>query len=245
MREYKADFHVHSCLSPCGDLEMSPRAVVERSLQRGLDIIAICDHNSAENVGAVMRAGAERGLCVFPGMEVNSMEEVHSLALFRTEKQALALQEVVYRHLRGTNRAEIFGDQVVANEFDEVEGFNDRLLIGAVQMTLQDVVKEVHRLGGLSIASHANKQSFSVVAQLGFIPPDLELDGVEISRHLKREDVAVSLPSAKGFPIITSSDAHFLEEIGTIWTTFLLESPTLEEVRMALRESSGRRILEH
>jgi hypothetical protein len=224
---------------------MSPRAIVEKSLERGMDIIALCDHNSAENVGAVMRAGAERGLCVFPGMEVNSVEEVHSLALFETRSQALALQETVYRQLRGSNRAEIFGDQVVANEFDEVEGFNDRLLIGAVQLTLQEVVNEVHRLGGLSIASHVNKQSFSVIAQLGFIPPDLEFEALEISRHLKREEVPVLLPAAKGFPIVTSSDAHFLEEIGSIWTTFLLESPSLDEVRMALKERSGRRMLDH
>lgn len=245
MREYRADLHVHSCLSPCGELEMSPRAIVEKSLERGMDIIALCDHNSAENVGAVMRAGAERGLCVFPGMEVNSVEEVHSLALFETEKQALAMQETIYRHLRGSNRAEIFGDQVVANEFDEVEGFNDRLLIGAVQLKLQEVVNEVHRLGGLSIASHVNKQSFSVIAQLGFIPPDLEFDALEISRHMKREEAAGSLPGAEGYRIVTSSDAHFLEEIGSVWTTFLLESPSLNEVRMALKESSGRRMLEN
>lgn len=245
MREYRADLHVHSCLSPCGELEMSPRAIVEKSLERGMDIIALCDHNSAENVGAVMRAGAERGLCVFPGMEVNSVEEVHSLALFETEKQALALQETIYRHLRGSNRAEIFGDQVVANEFDEVEGFNDRLLIGAVQLKLQEVVNEVHRLGGLSIASHVNKQSFSVIAQLGFIPPDLEFEALEISRHMKREEVSGSLPGAEGYRIVTSSDAHFLEEIGSVWTTFLLESPSLNEVRMALKESSGRRMLEN
>jgi predicted metal-dependent phosphoesterase TrpH len=245
LREYRADLHVHSCLSPCGELEMSPRAIVEKGLERGMDIIALCDHNSAENVGAVMRAGAERGLCVFPGMEVNSVEEVHSLALFETEKQALALQETVYRHLRGSNRAEIFGDQVVANEFDEVEGFNDRLLIGAVQLTLQEVVSEVHRLGGLSIASHVNKQSFSLIAQLGFIPPDLEFDALEISRHLKREKVPELLPAAEGFRIVTSSDSHFLEEIGSVWTTFLLESPSLDEVRLALRESSGRRLIEH
>lgn len=224
---------------------MSPRAIVEKGLERGLHILALCDHNSAENAGAVMRAGAERGLCVFPGMEVSSVEEVHSLALFETEKQALALQETVYRHLRGSNRAEIFGDQVVANEFDEVEGFNDRLLIGAVQMTLQEVVDEVHRLGGLSIASHVNKQSFSVIAQLGFIPPELEFEALEISRHLTREEAGASLPAAKGFPIVTSSDAHFLEEIGTAWTTFLLERPSLEEVRMALRGGAARRILEH
>jgi len=245
LREFKADLHVHSCLSPCADLDMSPKAIVERSLEVGLEIIALCDHNSAENVGAVMRAGTERGLRVFPGMEVSSAEEVHTLAIFDTERQALALQETIYRHLRGTNRPELFGDQVVANEFDEVEGFNDRLLIGAAQLGLNEVVEEVHRLGGLCIASHVNREGFSILGQLGFIPPDLALDGLEISRHLKRENVNHELPAAAGYPIVTFSDAHFLQDIGSVWTCFLLESACVDELRMALKESAGRRILNH
>jgi len=223
---------------------MSPRAIVERSLEVGVDVIALCDHNSAENAGAVMRAGEQRGLRVFPGMEVSSAEEVHTLAIFDTEQQALALQETIYRRLRGTNRPEIFGDQVVANEFDEVEGFNDRLLIGAVQLGLHEVVREVHRLGGLSIASHVNREAFSVLGQLGFIPSDLKLDALEISHHLRREDVDREIPAAKGYPIVTFSDAHFLRDIGGVWTGFLLESPSVEEIRMALRMSAGRRVLD-
>jgi predicted metal-dependent phosphoesterase TrpH len=125
VRRFRADLHIHSCLSPCGDLDMSPKGIVEKSLERGMDIIAVCDHNSAENAAAVMRAGAQRGLHVFPGMEINSVEEVHTLAIFQREDQALAMQDLVYKHLMGTNRPELFGDQVVANEFDEVEGFND------------------------------------------------------------------------------------------------------------------------
>ena len=119
MRRFRGDLHIHTCLSPCADLDMSPRGVAEKSVERGLDFIAVCDHNSVENAGAVIRAGARRGLQVLPGMEISSREEVHLLAIFDDEAQALAMQEVVYRHLRGTNRPEIFGDQVVANEFDE------------------------------------------------------------------------------------------------------------------------------
>jgi 3',5'-nucleoside bisphosphate phosphatase len=223
---------------------MSPKAIVQTSLEKGLEVIALCDHNSAENVGAVMRAGAERGLRVFPGMEVNSREEVHTLAIFETESQALALQELIYRNLRGTNRPEIFGDQVVANEHDEVEGFNDRLLIGAAQIGLSEVVREVHRLGGISIASHVNREVNSLIGQLGFVPPDLEIDGLEISRHLKRESVGAECPAAKGFPIVTFSDAHRPEEIGCAWTAFYLEAPSVEEMRMALQGRSGRRIVE-
>ncbi|MBU2498409.1 MAG: PHP domain-containing protein, partial [Proteobacteria bacterium] len=161
MKRFRADLHIHSCLSPCAELDMSPRAIVEKSLEMGVEIIALCDHNSAENVGAAMRAGAQRGLLVLPGMEINSMEEVHTLAIFETEKQALNMQEMIYRHLRGTNRPELFGDQVVANEFDEVEGFNDRRLIGATELRLQQIVREVHRLGGLCIASHVDRPAFS------------------------------------------------------------------------------------
>ena len=127
---------------------MSPRAIVEKCLERGVDVIGVCDHNTAENVGAVMRAGAQRGLHVLPGMEINSREEVHTLAIFDSESQALAMQELIYAHLKGTNRPELFGDQVVANEFDEVEGFNDRMLIGATQLGLDEVIREVHRLEG-------------------------------------------------------------------------------------------------
>jgi len=245
VRAFKADLHIHSCLSPCADLDMSPRAIVETSLERGLEIIAVCDHNSAENVGAAMRAGSQRGIHVLPGMEINSSEEVHTLALFDSEMQALKMQELIYRHLRGTNRPELFGDQVVANEFDEVEGFNDRLLIGATQLGLDRVVKEVHRLGGLTIASHVDRPSFSILGQLGFIPPDLELDGLELSPHLSPGAAKVKLPEVGGFTLVTFSDAHFLDDIGQRTTSFMLEAPNLAEIRMALREESGRKVVGH
>ena len=244
MRSYRSDLHIHSCLSPCAELDMSPKAIVEKSLEMGVEAIALCDHNSAENCGAVMKAGAKRGLHVFPGMEVSSREEVHTLAIFETEAQALALQAIIYRHLRGTNRPEIFGDQVVANEYDEVEGFNDRLLIGAAEIGLGEVVREVHRLGGISIASHVNREAFSLIGQLGFVPPDLEIDGLEISHHLKREAVEIECPAATGYPIVTFSDAHRPEEIGSAWTSFYLESLSVEEMRLALQGRSGRRIVE-
>jgi PHP family Zn ribbon phosphoesterase len=245
VRVFRADLHIHSCLSPCADLDMSPRAIVEKSLESGLDIIAVCDHNSAENVGAVMRAGSQRGIHVIPGMEINSREEVHTLAFFDTEMQALKMQELIYRHLRGTNRPELFGDQVVANEFDEVEGFNDRLLIAATGLALDQVVKEVHRLGGLTIASHVDRPSFSILGQLGFIPPDMELDGLELSRHLSLEEAESKLPEVGGFTLVSFSDAHFLDDIGQRTTSFVLEAPSLTEIRMALREESGRKVVGH
>jgi PHP family Zn ribbon phosphoesterase len=240
LRRFKADLHIHSCLSPCCDLDMSPRAIVERSLERELDMIALCDHNSAENVGAAMRAGAKRGLYVLPGLEISSQEEVHTLAIFDEEAQALSMQAMVYAHLKGTNRPELFGDQLVVNEFDEVDGFNDRLLIGAVQLRLHDVVKEVHRLGGISIASHVDRPSYSILSQLGFIPKDLALDGVEVSRHVDPRSARTTVPGIGSWPLVASSDAHFLDDIGMPTTLFHLEAPTLNELRLALAGKAGR-----
>lgn len=243
MRSFKVDLHIHSCLSPCAELEMSPKAIVEKSLEKGLDLIAVSDHNSAENVGAVIRAGRQRGLAVLAGLEISSQEEIHSLAVFDTEEQALQMQGLIYRHLRGTNRPELFGDQVVANEFDEVEGFNDRLLIGAVQLDLKDIVKAVHGFGGLSIASHVDRPSFSILSQLGFFPDDVELDGVEVSRHTTPEKARLEIPGVERFAVVTFSDAHFPRDIGEPCTHFLMEAPSVEELRLALREEGGRKVV--
>lgn len=243
MRIYKADLHIHSCLSPCGELEMSPRAIVEKSLEKGLELIAVCDHNSAENAGAVMRAAGKTGLCVLPGMEICSREEVHTLAIFGTLGQALRMQGIVYGCLKGTNRPELFGDQVVANEFDEVEGFNDRLLIGAAQISLADVVKETQSLGGLCIASHVDRPSFSILSQLGFVPKDLDLDGLEISGLRGWESIKSEIPGLDRFAVVCFSDAHLPEDIGKRSSAFVLEAPSVSEIRLALRQEGGRKVV--
>ena len=243
MKAFRADLHIHSCLSPCADLDMSPRAIVEKSLEEGLDIIALCDHNSAENVGAALRMGAKRGITVIPGMEINTREEVHILALFEDEAQALDMQRTVYSHLQGTNRPELFGDQVVANELDEVEGFNDRLLIGATGLTLQEVIGKIHDLGGLSIASHIDRPSYSLLSQLGFVPPDIKLNGVEISRAMKKEEIDSQIPGLGELPMIRSSDAHFLKDIGKAFTSYFIEAPNLKELGLALEGKDDRRVL--
>lgn len=242
MRWFRADLHVHTCLSPCAELEMSPRAVVEAAIQAGLDVIAVCDHNSAENAAAAVRAGLQRGLLVLPGLEINTREEVHILALFETPEQALEMQAVVYDNLKGSNRPELFGDQVVVNEFDEVEGFNDRLLIGAVGLGVYEVLEQAHRLGGLSIASHVDRQSFGLIGQLGFIPPDLPVDALELSRRAgkgERESLAAQAPH---LPIVKSSDAHLPRDVGNPRTEFYLARPSWSEIRLALAAEKGRRI---
>jgi len=221
---------------------MSPKKIVEKSIEQQLDIIAICDHNSAENVQAAANLGEKLGLCVIPGMEVCSREEVHILGLFKAVKQARSMQDYVYEHLPGENRVELFGYQVIVNEEDEIRGEVPQLLIGATRLSLQDIVGKIHNLGGLCIASHVDRPSFGIIGQLGFIPADLLLDGVEVSYRVPLKEARKRIPGLMNFPCISSSDAHFPDDIGKTKTVFFLTAPTFEEIRLALKGKDGRRI---
>jgi len=223
---------------------MSPRGIVEAALAKNLDIIAICDHNTAENVAAAFRAAERIGrLKVLAGLEVSSAEEVHVLTLFDSPETAEDMQALVYDHLPPrTNRPEVFGEQVMANEDDEVEGFNERLLIGATDLDLNTVVEEAHKRGGLAIASHVDRQSFSLLGQLGFVPEGLALDGFEISAFADLEQILSQYPELANRPILKNSDAHFVDDIGSAFTEFYLAKPDLAEIKMALKNENGRTI---
>jgi hypothetical protein len=150
---------------------MYPSAVVDKAVAEKLDIIAICDHNASENAQFVLRSAEGKPLTVLPGMEITSSEEVHLLALFDTLDGLTKIQDIIYGHLYGMNREEIFGCQAIVNDRDEVEGFNDRFLLGAVKLSLPEIVDQIHGFGGLVIASHIDRDSYSVISQLGFIDP--------------------------------------------------------------------------
>ena len=250
LREFRADLHIHSCLSPCADIFMTPMRIAQRAREAGLDMIAICDHNSAENAPYGLKA-CERleGLSFLPGLEITSVEEVHVVALFAGIAGALKMQRVVYNKLtKAPHDSDMYGDQIVVNEDDEVEGFNDRMLIGSVDMDLKSLVDRIHRLDGIAIAAHIDRTSFGVVGQLGFIPEDVDFDAVELSRHVtdRSEDWERTAQEnyfmGRRFPILFSSDAHRLEEVGERRTRFLLKSPELEEIKMALQEVGGRKV---
>lgn len=227
---------------------MSPKRIIEKAKNKNLNIIGICDHNSAENVQYTINAAdlskdcGQKYLKVIPGMEICTKEEVHILGLFDELKDIIRLQEFVYKNLpKENNNPEIFGEQIIANELDEVEGYNDKLLIGASDLTTKEIVEEIHKLNGIAIASHIDRESFSLIGQLGFIPEDLRIDAVEISPHITLNDALKKFPEIERFPIVRSSDAHFLENIGKVGTNFLLEEPTIEEIKMALKNERGRK----
>jgi PHP family Zn ribbon phosphoesterase len=241
LKIFKADLHIHTCLSPCANLEMSPQGIPQQARQKSIDILGICDHNSAENVHAIQEAAAKYQISVLPGIEVTSQEEVHILALFDELEKALKLQEIIYENLPGENDENAFGLQVVVNEKGEVLDFNRKLLIGASTLTLEKIVEIVHLLEGIAIASHIDREGFSILGQLGFIPENLKLDAVEISPLISYEEAIKKFNPQ--FPITSSSDAHFLKDIGTSTTSFFLEAGTVEEIKKAFLNDQGRKII--
>jgi PHP family Zn ribbon phosphoesterase len=241
LRKLRMDLHVHTCLSPCGENSMVPRTIVDRARQAGLEGIGICDHNSAANVLAVREAGTEAGIGVIPGMEVTSVEEIHLLALFEDVEKLEVFANLVREHLAGRNDPDLFGDQIIVDKNGTPVALEESLLIGATDLTVGRIVDRIHELEGLVIASHIDKQSFSLLSQLGFIPEDLALDGVELSRHAGAEDKY----QLRGLPVVRSSDAHFPDEIGQASTTFFMIEATVAEIGLALAGKQGRKILTH
>ena len=228
--------HIHTCLSPCADLEMSPRNIVNEAKRKGLQVIGICDHNSAENVPAVVKNAAREGIAVIGGMEVTSKEEVHILALFGNDESLSSFQQVVHENLHGTNDEQLFGEQVIVNEDEEVIGFSDKLLIGATDLTIERLVDLIHEHNGLAIAAHVDREGFGILGQLGFIPEGLPLDALELADPSKRD----CLPPGVCMPLVTSSDAHKLQDVGKRSTTFWMKAASADEIKRCLSGLEGR-----
>lgn len=242
--EFRADLHIHTCLSPCSELSMTPKRIVEKAASLGINILAICDHNTAEHAEVTSALAKKKGIRVIAGLEVNSAEEVHILGLFGSLTDALNMQTVVYENLQpGENDEDAFGMQVLVNENDEVLGFNKRLLIGATDLSVNRIVELIHGFNGLAIASHIDREGFGIIGQLGFIPERVEFDALEISHRTSRDKAQALYGLYSHIPWITSSDAHRLADIGRSATGFVMEHAAFDEMRLALKGVEGRRVI--
>jgi len=221
---------------------MTPARIVERAASLGINIIAICDHNTAEHVEVTGSLAKKKGIRVMAGLEINSSEEVHILGLFGKLTDALNMQSVVYENLQpGENNEEVFGMQVLVNENDEVLDFNKRLLIGITDLSVDRIVGLIHSFNGLAIASHIDREGFGIIGQLGFIPEGVEFDALEISYRTSKTKAFEMFGRYSHIPWITSSDAHRLEDIGRKTTGFVMEHATFEELCMAISGLGGRK----
>ncbi|PKN70523.1 MAG: histidinol-phosphatase [Deltaproteobacteria bacterium HGW-Deltaproteobacteria-12] len=241
---FNCDLHVHTCLSPCAELDMHPTALVRKAIEAKLDMIAICDHNSSANVPYVMKAAQTTNLKILPGMEITSSEEVHLLAIFDSLSNLILMQNLIDQHLTGENDEELFGVQAVVNEMGEVEGINKQLLIGATDLSLDTLIDYIHQWDGLAIAAHIDRESFSVLSQLGFIDDEANFDALEITPRTGFDRARIIYPELGKFPFIVSSDSHFINDIGKTSTRMNLLEPTFSELKMALRRQNGRFVME-
>ncbi len=223
---------------------MTPRNIIEKAASCGINIIALCDHNSAENIAVTQEIGRKRGIVVIPGMEITSAEEVHVLGLFESLERAFAMQELVYEHLQpGENDEDAFGMQVIVNEEDEVLGFNKRLLIGATDLSVNRIIEHIHVLQGIAVASHIDREVFGIIGQLGFIPPEADFDALEISSRTGMDEAVQKFGIYRTLPWITSSDAHQLDDIGKKTIGLYMNHATFEEFCLALGRKENRGVI--
>jgi len=217
---------------------MIPPLIVQEALERGIRLIAITDHNATGNIRAVMEAAQGTDLTILPGMELQTHEEVHLLCLFDTIEQAEIWQKVVDSVLPDrSNNPEFFGEQFIVDASGDFIRREERLLIVSAEIGLDEAATRVHALGGFAIPAHVDRKAFSLIANLGLVPPGFE--ALEISRHLKPTEAAVRYPQIRGYPLIQSGDVHRLEEFLGV-CEFHIEAPTLSEIRMALKNVEER-----
>lgn len=225
------DLHIHSCLSPCAEEEMTPNNIVNMAMIKGLDVIAVADHNQSGNLKAILKVAAKRDMLVIPAMELQTVEEVHLLCLFRTlEAVEMVQKQISETQLPIPNRPEKFGHQYVMDDQDEIIGEVDVCLLFSSTMTIEGIVELVRSQGGLVIPAHINRQSNSVISNLGFIPEELNFGAVEVSGDAAGTLFLETFDNTKSYVVIRDSDAHQLFNISEREHYFELPERSIESI---------------
>ena len=236
MTEIVADLHIHTCLSPCGELSMAPRQIVEAAISQGIHLMAITDHNSAAMVDIVAQAAAVAGLYFLYGIELQTREEVHLLAYFDDTISCHRLADAIYELLPDRrNEPTYFGDQVIVDVDETILATEPKLLLNSIDLGFDEAVALVRAHGGLPVPAHVDRDAFGLVAQLGFVPEGLSFDLVEtLTGHL---------PDGFGdAAAICSSDAHQPDQIGQRTTRFEMKDTTISEMILAAQRIGGRSV---
>lgn len=242
LRTFRAELHVHTVLSPCAEVEMIPPLIVREAVERGINLIAITDHNASANVGAVIKAAKGTELAVLPGMELQTREEVHSLCLFDRLEQLEDFQTWVNTGLPDIqNRPDFFGEQFVVDETGEFIRREEQLLLVSVEYSMSEAFQKVCQLGGLFIPAHVDRTQFGLISVLGLVPDDISLELLEISRRRSPDQARVQFPQISRYPLIQSGDVHRLDEfLGA--NEFMLDNASIDELRLAIHLLDGRRL---
>lgn len=213
---------------------MLPEQIVKAALFHEINLIAITDHNASQNAAAVISVAEEQGLLALPGMELQTIEEIHSLCLFDNLDQLQTLQELVDRLLPNqSNNEAVFGPQVIVDRHGEVLAHEKRMLLAPVQITIQEACRFVSNLGGLFIPAHVNREAFGLLPRLGCVPPDLEVEFLEITRNANKDTLLQKYPQLAEYHLLKNGDVHYLEDfLGAL--EFYAQGSSLAAIRDGL-----------
>jgi 3',5'-nucleoside bisphosphate phosphatase len=243
MKTFRADLHIHTVLSPCGDLDMSPRNIIEIAKQKKLDIIGITDHNSTLNCAVTAQLGNKNDILVLQGVEITTKEEVHCLAFFEKNEELHSFQQFLEKHYTPVeNDPTRFGYQVVVDENDLITREIENLLIVGLNLGIDTIAEKVKSLQGIFIPAHIDRSVNSIYSQLGFWPTGLQADAVELSKYGKKQIMLSKYQELEHFSFIQSSDAHFTDDIGKVFANFEIENKSFSEIRLALQSAEGRSV---
>lgn len=210
----RCDLHIHSCLSPCADLLMTPGNIIQQALKLGLDYIAITDHNTAGNIQVAFKLAQERGINLIPAMEVETREEVHLLCYFPTLDALLEWEKIVVKNLPDLkNDEELFGYQLLTDGNDQYIGKEELLLAMGTKLFFSEVVEKVTKLGGIVVPAHVDRPINSILGQLGLIPSDAGIRIIEISHNTEPVDFLRIHPELSHYTYIQGSDNHYLTDL--------------------------------
>jgi 3',5'-nucleoside bisphosphate phosphatase len=240
----RADLHIHTVLSPCAGQEMSPTKIVKMAQERGLDIIGITDHNSTLQCATVRKVASDFGIFVLMGCEVTTKEEVHCLSFFETEETLKEFQHFIDKNQKKINNdPKQYGFQAIVDVNDNIINQINYYLGIALDVDLNQLEEEVHKLGGIFIPAHVDRGRYSLMSQLGYVPDDIKADALEIFNRTSLTRFLKENSYLTHFNFIRSSDSHYLDSIGIYATSFIIEEPSFKEIRMALRNRNGRMLL--
>ncbi len=243
MELFKGDLHIHTVLSPCADLEMSPRNILSCAKKRDIKILGISDHNSTRQCRTMKKLAAEEEIFILCGAEVTTKEEVHCLVFFEEQEQLDEFDQYIYNHLAEVrNDPDKFGHQVVVDEDEQILDQPEKLLLSATDLTIEQLEKVVHKEGGIFIPAHIDRVRNGILGMLGFIPPDLNYDALELSRFTDYTKFVSDNPLYSEAGFIHSSDAHYPDEVGQATTNFLIKEPSFSEIKKAIHKIDGRAI---
>lgn len=227
MNNFKADLHIHSVLSPCASLEMSPSKIVAKAKAKGINILGLTDHNSTRHCKVMSELGKEEDIFILPGIELNTKEEIHCLAFFENIEKTELFQEFVEKHKSAIkNNSRLFGNQLIVDKDENIIDEVEWLLISALDVTIDRIEEEVHRLNGLFIPAHVDRNSYSILSVLGFIPDHLHADALEVSGNSNPDSYRQA-----DYNLICGSDAHDLKDIGRWYTELKLNKLSFDEIK--------------